>query len=448
MASLPQDPTEDFMLGGIDGLAHPGNYAILISDIPKRDTLGMSGGAPDAQIRRWLGMSMRSFEARTVLGLGPEADDEVVRAAYRALAKKYHPDNGGDPEEFRRIEEAYRVLCESPERPTEPREQTGGEPDDRVAEDLLEEILEAAEADWEKAAAVVTMGLPTGTRGTPTQLANLFAELVVTTEFILPVPDTGHLVAIRRQAEALHAAAGLDSIQAAGVFFVREFLEAVVDASEVWGSVTELSAAVSSYRGDPGRAAVLAAMRAEEGGALPALVYHAVWSRHVWQALWPTCTVVGTRSASGASTGPKGPVRDSGSRSTSQARPAQKQEARTNPQPRELGDYDRKTVALWIIGGVVAAIVLIELFLISGYSFVDSRADPITNPVTGQLQFQSVPVPRDCGTGWQVLTSDDEACKDEFMGRVLIRLVVGGAIAGGLFYWGWAIQSEAERDDD
>lgn len=49
------------------------------------------------------------------LGIDPTADQEVITAAYRALAKKYHPDTGAtrgtaSPERFAGIQEAYEVL--------------------------------------------------------------------------------------------------------------------------------------------------------------------------------------------------------------------------------------------------------------------------------------------------------------------------------------------------
>jgi len=45
-----------------------------------------------------------------ILGLHPEAPTEVVEAAYRALAKKNHPDLGGDEEKFKRISKAYQEI--------------------------------------------------------------------------------------------------------------------------------------------------------------------------------------------------------------------------------------------------------------------------------------------------------------------------------------------------
>ncbi len=54
-----------------------------------------------------------------VLGLYPDAPDEAIRAAYRALAARYHPDRnpGNDDAElqFKRINAAFRVLGD-PER--------------------------------------------------------------------------------------------------------------------------------------------------------------------------------------------------------------------------------------------------------------------------------------------------------------------------------------------
>jgi curved DNA-binding protein CbpA len=62
---------------------------------------------------------MRDYYA--VLGVAKDADPEVVRAAYRALAKKYHPDtsaagNNGSTERFREISAAYSVLSDAEQR--------------------------------------------------------------------------------------------------------------------------------------------------------------------------------------------------------------------------------------------------------------------------------------------------------------------------------------------
>src|SRR5688500_14127990 len=48
-----------------------------------------------------------------VLQVDPSAEPEVVRAEYRALAQKYHPDvdGGGAPERMVAINRAWDVLC-------------------------------------------------------------------------------------------------------------------------------------------------------------------------------------------------------------------------------------------------------------------------------------------------------------------------------------------------
>ncbi len=51
----------------------------------------------------------------TALGLTADADQEVIQAAFRALAKKYHPDTASDSSpaasaRFREINEAYSIL--------------------------------------------------------------------------------------------------------------------------------------------------------------------------------------------------------------------------------------------------------------------------------------------------------------------------------------------------
>lgn len=45
-----------------------------------------------------------------VLGVSPRATQEEVRTAYRALAKTHHPDAGGNPDEFHRIQSAYEMA--------------------------------------------------------------------------------------------------------------------------------------------------------------------------------------------------------------------------------------------------------------------------------------------------------------------------------------------------
>jgi curved DNA-binding protein CbpA len=52
-----------------------------------------------------------------VLGIAEDADEEMIRSAFRASARRYHPDvgAGSSPVEFQRAREAYETLVD-PER--------------------------------------------------------------------------------------------------------------------------------------------------------------------------------------------------------------------------------------------------------------------------------------------------------------------------------------------
>ena len=45
-----------------------------------------------------------------VLSIDQDADEDDVKKAYRNLAKKHHPDQGGDEEKFKEIQEAYEQI--------------------------------------------------------------------------------------------------------------------------------------------------------------------------------------------------------------------------------------------------------------------------------------------------------------------------------------------------
>jgi DnaJ-domain-containing protein 1 len=49
-------------------------------------------------------------QALAVLGLPPNATRQQIKRRYRTLAKKYHPDRGGDQREMQRIIAAYELL--------------------------------------------------------------------------------------------------------------------------------------------------------------------------------------------------------------------------------------------------------------------------------------------------------------------------------------------------
>ena len=52
-------------------------------------------------------------QALAVLGLPPDATKQQIKRRYRELAKKYHPDRGGDQREMQRIIAAYQLLMKN-----------------------------------------------------------------------------------------------------------------------------------------------------------------------------------------------------------------------------------------------------------------------------------------------------------------------------------------------
>lgn len=52
----------------------------------------------------------------TTLNVPRDASLEQIKAAYRDLAKRWHPDVGGNPEAFARLQQAYETLSDPDER--------------------------------------------------------------------------------------------------------------------------------------------------------------------------------------------------------------------------------------------------------------------------------------------------------------------------------------------
>ena len=57
-------------------------------------------------------MAIEQPDLYRVLQVDSDADQDVIRAAYRALAAKHHPDAGGQAEEMAELNRAYAVLSD------------------------------------------------------------------------------------------------------------------------------------------------------------------------------------------------------------------------------------------------------------------------------------------------------------------------------------------------
>lgn len=53
-------------------------------------------------------------QALNVMGLPATATPQEIKQRYRTLAKKYHPDLGGDPRQMQRLTAAYEFLMKNP----------------------------------------------------------------------------------------------------------------------------------------------------------------------------------------------------------------------------------------------------------------------------------------------------------------------------------------------
>ncbi len=72
-----------------------------------RKPSGRSGGGSSAPPPK---TGMSEEEARAILGVGPDADEETIRKAHRTMMKKVHPDQGGSDALAAKVQEARDVL--------------------------------------------------------------------------------------------------------------------------------------------------------------------------------------------------------------------------------------------------------------------------------------------------------------------------------------------------
>jgi DnaJ-class molecular chaperone len=55
-------------------------------------------------------MKNQQINPYTILGVTKETNQEEIKKAFRQLAVIHHPDRNGDPEKFKLINEAYKLI--------------------------------------------------------------------------------------------------------------------------------------------------------------------------------------------------------------------------------------------------------------------------------------------------------------------------------------------------
>jgi molecular chaperone DnaJ len=82
---------------------------------------------------------MRTMNFYVVLGIAEDADSDAIRSAFRALARRYHPDAGAGSStaEFRRALEAYETLSDPSRRRLYDRHLRGSRPRQTVIAEAI-----------------------------------------------------------------------------------------------------------------------------------------------------------------------------------------------------------------------------------------------------------------------------------------------------------------------
>lgn len=98
------------------------------------------------------------------LGLGPGADEEDIRRAYRRLALRFHPDASGDPQtarRFARVVRAYKILVAGGGEPTARRSSSAYRSVEEAGRDIfaLGQLLASEPEPGSRCAAARELGL-------------------------------------------------------------------------------------------------------------------------------------------------------------------------------------------------------------------------------------------------------------------------------------------------
>lgn len=83
-----------------------------------------------------------------LLNVTPQATSEQIKASYRTLALRYHPDRTGEYQKFLGIKEAYEVLSNSDTRRSY--DDWLGVPQGKRHTEVQEEVVVDSKREWEQ----------------------------------------------------------------------------------------------------------------------------------------------------------------------------------------------------------------------------------------------------------------------------------------------------------
>jgi|TARA_R110000765_G_scaffold340316_1_gene430397 hypothetical protein len=93
------------LFNDIDSSSIPIRYQTIV-----QETLQGKIKPKSTNTKSSLNTGLKDSSSYRILYLTPEAPGFVVKAVYKALAIKHHPDKGGDTEQFQELTEAYNKI--------------------------------------------------------------------------------------------------------------------------------------------------------------------------------------------------------------------------------------------------------------------------------------------------------------------------------------------------
>jgi DnaJ-class molecular chaperone len=86
------------------------NFEKLIDDYMKQAELGILTGLRGRIDNKIKSRQVNKDNPYIVLGLKQDCTEEELKAAYREKVKECHPDVGGDPEQFKKVQASYEAI--------------------------------------------------------------------------------------------------------------------------------------------------------------------------------------------------------------------------------------------------------------------------------------------------------------------------------------------------